>query len=75
MEIDRIKRIIAESNDLSKLGKDRQALKLLDDAIANAVRENQAGWVTLLTRHASVITDHIGDFNLAKQYLAQGRSQ
>ena len=68
MELDEVKRIIDESSELSKHGKDQDALKLLDNAITSAVRENHVRWVTILSRHASAIADHSGDLRLAREY-------
>lgn len=71
MELDLIKRVIHESGELSKQGEDRKALKLLDDTITEASQENHARWVSLLSRHASAIAEHIGDLNLVRQYREQ----
>jgi hypothetical protein len=71
MEIDLLRRTINESSKLSKRGETRQALKLLDDAIADAIRENRTSWARTLSRHASVIADNLGDLDLVRRYSEQ----
>jgi tetratricopeptide (TPR) repeat protein len=70
-EIDLLKRTINESSELSKRGENQRALKLLDDAIAEAIRENRSIWVCTLSRHASVIADEMGDLHLVRRYREQ----
>ncbi len=58
---DRGKEIMRQSLKLAEQGKDDQALSLLDDAIADASREERHGWVSILCKHAAVISRHVGD--------------
>ena len=74
MELDLVKRTIDKSSELSKQGKDGDALKLLDDAIADAVHKDQARWVGVLSHHASAIAEHIGDLPRARGYRERGAS-
>jgi Tfp pilus assembly protein PilF len=67
-EIDRLKRAINDSSELSKAGDNKRALKLLDDSIAEAIRDKRDKWVCTLSRHAAVISDYMGDLHLAKGY-------
>jgi hypothetical protein len=59
--VDRLRRTINDSSELSKLGENQQALKLLDDEIAQAIRENRKVSICVLSRHAAVIADQMGD--------------
>ena len=69
--VDRLRSAINDSSELSKLGENQRALKLLDDEIAKAIRENRSVWVCVLSRHASVIADQMGDLRLVRQYREQ----
>lgn len=68
MDLDRVKKIVNDSSELSKQGEDGEALELLDDAMAEAAGENHVRWASLLSRHASVIAEHMGDLRLVRQY-------
>jgi len=69
--IDRLKRVINQSSELSKQGNSPKALELLDDEIAHAVRESRGIWVCTLSRHASAIADQMGDLDLVRRYREQ----
>jgi hypothetical protein len=69
--IDRLKRVINKSSELSKQGNNSKALELLDDEIAHAVRESRGIWVCALSRHASAIADQTGDLGLVRRYREQ----
>ena len=68
---DRFKEAIKRSVELSKAGEDYEALKLLDESIASAIREKQVPWIITLSRHAAVISDFIGDTDRRKRYYEQ----
>ena len=68
---DRLKRVINQSSELSKQGNHPEALQLLDDEIAHAVRESRGIWVCTLRRHASAIADQMGDLGLVRRYREQ----
>lgn len=67
-DIERLKRIIRESGELSRTGEDKRALKLLDDSIAQAIQESNVAWVRTLCRHAAVLCDHAGELDLVRRY-------
>jgi tetratricopeptide (TPR) repeat protein len=67
-DTERLKRLIYESGELSRHGENKRALRLLDDTITQAVRENNVTWVRILCRHAAVVCDHAGELDLVKQY-------
>jgi Tfp pilus assembly protein PilF len=69
--INRLKRAVNESSHLSKRGEHLKALKVLDDAIAEAVKENRPVWICVLSRHASVLADQMGDLALVRAYSEQ----
>jgi hypothetical protein len=69
--IDRLKRVINQSSELSKQGNNAKALELLDDEIAHAIRESRGIWVCTLSRHASAIADQMGDLGLVRRYREQ----
>jgi hypothetical protein len=50
-----------QSLEFMRSGKYEPALRLLDEAIAEAVQENRHIWVRILCRHAAVISQRIGD--------------
>lgn len=70
-EIDELKRIVNESSALSRAGQNQTALKLLDESITAAARENRNSWVRVLSRHAAVISDSMGDLRLLRHYCEQ----
>ncbi len=70
-ELDQLTRAMRDSNELWQLGEPRKALKLLDQSIAEAIRQKKDQWVQVLCRHAALISDSIGDLPLAKQYNEQ----
>ena len=70
-ELDRLKRAINESGELSRRGNNREALRLIDDLVAQAIQENRPSWVTTLCRHAAVICDHAGEIDLVTRYCEQ----
>src|SRR6266478_5254406 len=69
--IDRLKRVIDQSSELSKQGNNPNALELLDDEIAHAVRESRGIWVSTLSRHATAIAYQLGDLGLVRRYREQ----
>ncbi len=50
-----------ESLEFARVGQEDQALKVLDDAIAEALHENRHIWLSILCSHAAVLSRHIGD--------------
>jgi|HubBroStandDraft_3_1064219.scaffolds.fasta_scaffold73277_2 tetratricopeptide (TPR) repeat protein len=70
-DLDRLKAAMNGSIRLSQLGQNQEALKLLDDTIAEAIQEGRNSWMLTLSRHAAVLCSHRGDLNLAKHYYEQ----
>jgi tetratricopeptide (TPR) repeat protein len=70
-DLERLKRIVQQGGDLSKLGQDEDALVLLDEAITEAVRNNQVMRVRILSHHAAVTSDSIGDRQRVRHYFEQ----
>jgi Tfp pilus assembly protein PilF len=50
------------------------ALRVLDDAIAMAVREQENQWVLTLSHHAAVISNFLGNLERVKHYYQQSLS-
>jgi tetratricopeptide (TPR) repeat protein len=71
MDLDTLKAAMNGSIRLSQLGQNQEALKLLDNAIANAIQEGRASWILTLSHHAAILCDHRGDIDLAKHYYEQ----
>jgi len=67
-ELEQLKRVIKQSSDLSRGGQDLQALALLDESLTLAIRENRAMWIRILSHHAAVISDSMGDAFRVRQY-------
>lgn len=61
---------ITESATL--LGQDgRKALSLVDESIAQAIRENEPSWVRTLCHHAAIISKFLRDQQLVERYYKQ----
>jgi tetratricopeptide (TPR) repeat protein len=67
-ELDLVTQAIDQSTGLWKKGQHSEALKLLDESIAQAEKENRPISVKVLSMHASVISGSVGDLELVKQY-------
>ena len=61
------------SNSVRLLQQDKyeEALKLLDESIAEAVRERQISWIRTLSHHAAVISNFMENLQLEKHYYQQ----
>lgn len=70
-EGNRYREAITNSSALSKQNQHDQALNLLDESIAEAVREGQTAWVRTLCHHAAVISEFSGKVELKKHYYEQ----
>jgi hypothetical protein len=57
--------------DLAKDGQPNEALRILDDAIAQAIEEERGMWVGILCRHATVLAHAKGDIRREIQYSEQ----
>jgi tetratricopeptide (TPR) repeat protein len=71
VELDSLKEAVDESTKLWRAGQTVEALRLLEERIARAKRENRDVWVKTLSMHASLISDAIGDLPLTRQYCEQ----
>ena len=70
-DIQQLKRAIQQSNELSKQGEDEKASALPDDLLARAVREKRVTWIRILSHHAAVISDSMGDVQRVRKYYEQ----
>jgi hypothetical protein len=70
-EVNRFRYAMIGSVDLAQQGKDREALRLVDEAIAEAIREQQILWIRTLCQQAAVISYHLRDQQPVKQYYEQ----
>ncbi len=63
----------AMSNSVRLLERDehQEALKLLDESIAEAIQQRQISWIHILCHHAAVISNFMGDLQLEKHYYEQ----
>jgi hypothetical protein len=52
-DLEQLKHVIRQSSELSKLGEDEKALALIDDVLAQAVRENRVMWVRIWSKNSS----------------------
>ena len=52
-------------------GDGEKALRLVDDAIAVAINENDSGWAVKLDHHAAIIATFLGKTELVKRYYQE----
>jgi len=57
--------------DLLERDEHQEALKLLDESIAEAIQQRQISWIHILCHHAAVISNFMGDLQLEKHYYEQ----
>src|SRR5262249_55519288 len=48
-----------------------EALKLLDDSIADAIKQNEFSWVPTLSNHAARVSQFMGNQQLREHYYRQ----
>lgn len=70
-EQNRVKVAISNSLELVEQGKHEAALKLLDESIAEAVRENNVPWIRTLCHHAAIVSRFTENLASAKRYYEQ----
>lgn len=70
-DLDQLKLVIHQSSELSKRGEDEKALALLDEALTEAICEKRAMWIRILSHHAAVISDSVGDLQRIRRYYEQ----
>ena len=67
-----LRHAINGSIELSRLGKQQEALRLLDDAIADAIRDGSGtASISALCHHAAILCRFADDFGLVKHYYEQ----
>jgi len=60
-----------QSLEFARKGQPEEALRVLDDSIAQANEEKRGMWVGTLCRHASVLVNAMGDIRREIQYAEQ----
>ena len=62
---------ITKSVELEKLGERASALQLMDQAIAEAIGDDDVPWIRTLCHHAAILSRLTEDWALAKRYYEQ----
>jgi hypothetical protein len=65
------RKAMSGSTELTRQDKEREALRLLDDAIAMAASQNESRWVLTLSHHAANISRFLGDLPRVKYYYLE----
>jgi tetratricopeptide (TPR) repeat protein len=60
-DLEQLKEIIRRSSELSKSGRNGEALSLLEESLKRAMRQREVQSTRILSQHAAVISDAIGD--------------
>lgn len=68
---EQVRRAVNGSVELWRLGKQQQALKLLNDAIADSIRDKAGRSVCTLCHHAAVLCQSAGAVGMVKHYYEQ----
>jgi Tfp pilus assembly protein PilF len=68
---DRFKDAMTNSLALAERGEHVDALKLLDEAIAEAIREHDVSWIRTLCHHAAIESRFAENWASAKRYYEQ----
>jgi tetratricopeptide (TPR) repeat protein len=66
---DRFGKVTIDSLKLLDLGRHEEAFRLLDDSIAEAIKEGEREWVSILCHHATVLCTQRHDLPLRKHYF------
>jgi hypothetical protein len=59
---------LQESLTFSKAGHTHRALKIVDEAMADAIRDDRGTWVRILACHAAALAQSLGDTERQIQY-------
>lgn len=59
---------MSSSVRLSQQDQNQEALRILDEALARAMRQNENRWVLTLSHHAAVISKFVGDLERGRSY-------
>jgi Tfp pilus assembly protein PilF len=62
---------MSASTKLLQQDKNDEALRILDEAIEEAVRDGDKSWVRTLCHHAAIIAEFTENLDLAKHYYEQ----
>jgi tetratricopeptide (TPR) repeat protein len=62
---------MTKSVKLMRDDKHQEALGVVEEAVAEAIRRGESSWVLTLSHHAAVISSFIGDTQLVKRYYDQ----
>jgi hypothetical protein len=71
VDYDRLKSAISGSLKLWESGDHEEAFRLLDDLIAEAIKQGEHSWVLTLSNHAATLSRFKGDPGLVKRYYEQ----
>ena len=72
MEKERIKDAVLGSLKLSMSGHHEEALRLMDDVIAEAIKDGEDSWVFILIDHAAILNQSgFRDHSLSKRYYEE----
>lgn len=75
LDFDIVKDVMLPSINLWRAGHHSEALKLVDTWIAKAEEGNQSATIQILSMHASIIAESMGDFGLVRRYAEQALSR
>ena len=67
--------VITKSVELEKSGEHASAMKLLDEAIAEAIQNGDVRWIRTLCNHAAVTSRFHENWDAAKRYYQQSLSR
>ena len=59
---------MSSSARLSQQDQNQEALRILDEAIAMAISQNESKWVLTLSHHAAIIANFAGNLPMARHY-------
>lgn len=70
-DLTKFRSAMSASTKLLQQDKDDEALRILDEAIEEAVCDGDKSWVRTLCHHAAIIAAHNENLDLAKHYYEQ----
>jgi hypothetical protein len=70
-EMDQVRDTVQESTLLSQKGEHLKALELLDGVLSAAIHQKWNRAIQILSRHAAIIAESVGDLARAKSYNEQ----
>jgi len=60
--------ILEHSLKLARRGEESEAIRLLEGALSEAIRQSDATWIKQLARNAAIMSDNIGNLGDAERY-------